>query len=451
VTGKIVRPSGLTALAVLNFIFGGFQSIGVLFALLSTACTVTVNGVARAPSSGGGMLSIGLNLAGAAALFVAGAGFLNVDRRAGRWAANAYVACAVAGILVRFLLPGAAGSSGVFSVISLIYPLLLVLYTNIVFRDLWRLPRKSARDRTTSGETGSGRRIPHVLLIANASIRQALRGASGVLFILSVWAAGLLAAQILFWPVTLLQAQARPGTVLSAREVLEQLNTFLLPLLSRLLAAAPGHASETWAEYLLVGRPGFLSLLFLVYSFLTPVIVAFVGSSQIASDTRNKGLRFLLLRTTRRDIFFGKLLGSAAVAAMALLALILAAIAHLQLRIAVYSLGPVIVWGLWGAAAFAILAFPYVSLSLAFSGIIDSGAGAFFSCMGAMVGIPVLGLALARLWQPLGAIAYVMPYRVALLLFSKSPGIVALSALALAGYAAAYAALGYFLFRRRDL
>ncbi len=451
-TEKTIRPSGLTALAVLNFVLGGFQSLGVLFALLSSSCTVTVNGAAAQPAGAGGLIFHAIDLLCAAALFTAGAGFIKVNRAAGRWGANAYVALAIAGILGRLLWPEFSGSSGIFSVLSLIYPLLLALYTNVVFRDLWRAPRAAAASDRNVERPAKKRRVPHILLIAQASIRQALRGASGVLFTLAVWGAGLAAAQILFLPVSFLQTQAASqGAILTAREVLEKLDALLLPMLSGLLAAAPGAASESWAEYLLIRRPGFLSLLFLIYSFITPAIVAFIGSSQIASDTRNKGLRFLLLRTTRRDIFFGKLMGSAIAAAVVLFVLVLATVAHLQLRIAVYDIGPVLLWALWGTAAFALIALPYIALSLAFSGLIDSAAGAFFSCAGVMAGIPALAAALARLWKPLGAIAYVMPYRVALLLFNPAQGIVALAALAIAGYAAVYAALGYIVFRRRDL
>jgi hypothetical protein len=446
-----MRPSGLTALAILNFVFGGFQSIGVLVSLASLGCTVTANGtVVRAAPTAAALIFIGLDLLAAASLFVAGAGFIRVHRHVGRWAANAYVLFAAAAIIGRLLpFAGGQGSPALFAVLSLFYPLLVALYANVVFRDLWRSPKKAAVPLPAGTR---GREVPHVLLIAQSSIRQVLRSASGVLFILGVWGAGLLAAQILFVPVSLIQAQAvAQGAQMSLGDIMRSLNAFLLPLLTQLLAAAPGGATEGWPEYLLLERPGFLSLLFLIFSFVVPAIVAFIGSGRISSDTRSKGLRFLLLRTTRGELFSGKLMGSMIVAAMALLALVLGTVAHLQLRIALYDLTPVVLWGLWGLAAFVILAFPYMSLSLAFSGMIDSPVGAFFSTVGVMAGIPALGIALTRVWAPLGYIAYAVPYRVALLLFHKSPLIVGIAALAVVGYGCIYAVLGYLVFKRRDL
>ncbi len=453
-TEKTIRPTGLTALAIINFILGGFQVLGVLIALLSSSCTVTVNGAVRQAPAVGSIVFAGADLLCAVALFVSGAGFITVNRVTGRWGANAYVVLAAAGIACRLIFPEFSGSSGGFSVLSLIYPLMLVLYTNVVFRDLWRGARAgaAAAGAAASGSPAGTRRIPHILLIGQASVRQALRGASGVIFTLVVWSAGLAAAQILFLPVSFLQSQAAAqGAIMSAGEIMERLNTLLLPMLSGLLKSAPGSGTEEWAQYLLVERPGLLSLLFLIYSFLTPAIVAFIGSSQISSDTRNKGLRFLLLRTTRRDIFFGKLAGSFLAAAIVLIVLVMATVAQLQARIAVYDFGPVLLWGLWGTAAFALIALPYIALSISFSGLIDSAAGAFFSCAGVMAGIPILAGALARLWEPLSWISYLMPYRVAFLLFHQSAGLKAAGAAALAGYAAVYAALGYLVFRRRDL
>jgi hypothetical protein len=449
-TERSVRPSGITALAVLNFIFGGFQSLNVLISLLSMGCTVTVNGVAQPRAPGTSFLFTAIDLAGAAALFIAGAAFMRVDRR-GRWAANAYVLCAAAGVALRLILPmWGGGPPGFFSVMSLIYPLLVAVYANVVFRDLWRLPGVPGRAKK-AGAAPKRKPIPHVILIAQASIRQALRGASGVLFILAAWGVGLLTAQILFWAASLFQMRAPQGVEPSLGLVLERINAFILPLINQLLSLAPGSAVEGWAEYLLFDRPGFLSLLFLIYGFVTPAIVSFIGSSQISSDTRFKGLRFLLLRTTRRDIYFGKLLGSSLVAALVLLVLVIATLAHVQLRVGVYELAPVMLWGLWGILAFAVISFPYVSLSLGFSGVINSGVGAFFSSIGALIGVPVLAFSLSKLWQPLGYISYLLPYRAALLMFHKSPAIVALAVLVLAGYGTAYAMAGYFIFRRRDL
>ena len=87
------RPGGLTALAVLNFVFGGFGVLAVLgaAALLGAANELTEGAVADGMGMGIGMFQFLLMALSAALLIVSGVGYIGQKRVMGRMMGNFYV------------------------------------------------------------------------------------------------------------------------------------------------------------------------------------------------------------------------------------------------------------------------------------------------------------------------------------------------------------------------
>jgi ABC-type transport system involved in multi-copper enzyme maturation permease subunit len=479
---QTVRPSGLTVLAILNFIFGGIQALGVLFSVASLGCTVTVAGVEQHPNMTVHLLTMLLNVGIAAALITAGVGCIKVHRFAGRLMVNVYFLLVIVRQIIRFAAPE-AGSFTMFTIIGLLYPLLLFLFVNVVFRDLWveRIPAGPV-----PAERQQRRPLPHVLLIGFNSFRQTLRSSAGIVLALAVMFVGLFTAQLLLLPLELFKNQPLlAGNNPDQEQVITQLESMAVPLIERILGnvtneprpergglfspglgpgmlqpLSPDAEDETedgtysprqWAYFLMRQRPGFLSLLFLLFCLLLPSVIIFSGFNQISEDARNRGLRYLLMRTRRRDIFLGKYFGSMMTTVILLLLLFICILFYIHFKLDLYNPAAFISWGLRGFLSFVLISLPFIAIAIVYSGMIDSGIGSLGATLGTMVLIPLLFLALKRVWPPLVGLQYILPYKLSFYLFHPTWWTTVLAGMAMAGYTALYLALGNLYFQKRDL
>jgi hypothetical protein len=141
------RPGGLTALAVLNFVFGGLGLLGLLalFALMKgveTAASAAAEGgdaagaeVVNAVSTSAGpiYLALGLGLLSTILLIVAGIGYLGQKRFMGRTLGTVYALLAIGGSVVSLVL--LKQGFGLSTIIGLVYPVLTLILLNTTFKD----------------------------------------------------------------------------------------------------------------------------------------------------------------------------------------------------------------------------------------------------------------------------------------------------------------------------
>jgi hypothetical protein len=130
------RPGGLTALAVLNFVFGGLNALGVLgmLTLLGLANAASGGDVTRA---GGPIITLVyvaiLILAVNAFLLIAsGVGYLKQNRVWGKVLGTVYGLLGIVGAIVGYL---GTKQFGIQSIVGLIYPVLTLVLLNTVFKD----------------------------------------------------------------------------------------------------------------------------------------------------------------------------------------------------------------------------------------------------------------------------------------------------------------------------
>jgi hypothetical protein len=128
------RPGGLTALAVLNFVFAGLGTIGLLafFALLSVA-----EGAAAAAevkvSTGLLWALILLGFVRMGLLITAGVGYLKQKRFLGRTLGNTWAVLALADTGMGLAIVKTGFSVG--TLIGLVYPVLTLILLNTTFKD----------------------------------------------------------------------------------------------------------------------------------------------------------------------------------------------------------------------------------------------------------------------------------------------------------------------------
>lgn len=142
------RPGGLTALAVLNFVFAGLSLLGVLGLIVVVAMADRLKSIGHDPQDRAALeavehMSMGLwallvaSAAVATALLItSGIGYLKM-RRWGRRIGNV---CALLTISVSLaevvVIPSELGGGfNIGTIINLVYPLLSLYFLNVTFKD----------------------------------------------------------------------------------------------------------------------------------------------------------------------------------------------------------------------------------------------------------------------------------------------------------------------------
>ncbi len=135
---------------------------------------------------------------------------------------------------------------------------------------------------------------------------------------------------------------------------------------------------SAWTSYLLETRPALLSAIFLVLLFGMPFAISFLAFNQVTGDIQSHGLRYLLLRTERGNIYFGRFLGTAAFSTAVMAILIGTITLYLGLRVRIYTTGALTAWALRGflALSFLIALHSGVLDHLSVGGLAVPGTGA---------------------------------------------------------------------------
>jgi hypothetical protein len=127
------RPGGLTALAVLNVVFGGLGALTILglVAILGAADQETKDEIAKEiPNQGLLWITILLGVVNVALMITAGVGYLGM-KRWGRTLGNVYGILALIGTSLGVVVAG----FDIGTVIGLVYPILTLALINTTFKD----------------------------------------------------------------------------------------------------------------------------------------------------------------------------------------------------------------------------------------------------------------------------------------------------------------------------
>lgn len=134
------RPGGLTALAVLNFVFGGLKALGVtvILGLLAAAKSAGADIGAATQEAGVSVGILYLQLALAVAicivLITSGVGYIKQKRFLGRTLGNIYAVMSITTTVIDIVAVPGAGV-GLSTIIFLVYPLVTLFLLNTTFKD----------------------------------------------------------------------------------------------------------------------------------------------------------------------------------------------------------------------------------------------------------------------------------------------------------------------------
>jgi hypothetical protein len=142
------RPGGLTALAVINFVWGGFGCIGVFAMMAAIALikggtnvlnevaandeSISVTTVAE-PGLTAMYVSLILAVVTAALLIVSGIGYLGLKKTMGFKMGNLYGIISILSSI--FSIMAASQGFGIMSIIGFIYPAVTLLLLNTTFKE----------------------------------------------------------------------------------------------------------------------------------------------------------------------------------------------------------------------------------------------------------------------------------------------------------------------------
>ncbi|NIP27108.1 MAG: hypothetical protein GWN67_28940 [Phycisphaerae bacterium] len=208
---------------------------------------------------------------------------------------------------------------------------------------------------------------------------------------------------------------------------------------------------DTWSTFLLEKRPALLSAIFLLLLFGMPFVISFLGYNQVSGDIQSHGLRYLLLRTERSNIYFGRFLGTV-IFSTAVMAIIVVTITfYLGMKTRIYPAGALTLWALHGFLAMSILMVPYIAVCSLISASVDSPFLSLILAKVVIAGVLIMGLVGRLAWKPAKYVLYALPWGWQSNLLHFDMVRCLLAALGCFVYAGFILFLGYYHFERRDL
>ena len=192
--------------------------------------------------------------------------------------------------------------------------------------------------------------------------------------------------------------------------------------------------------------------MFLILLAFVPFVMGFGGFNQLSGDIASRGLRYLLLRTSRLNIVISRFLGTLMFSAVTSLFTVATVVTYLAVRYDIYPIGELAGWGLYCWAALNVFSLPYLGLCTWISASIASPFGALALSQVAIyvpiVTLKFLGMNRAFDFDWLDRLT---PWGWRTDLLHPDWGTVGLSAAVLLGFTALFAFLGTRHFLKRDL
>jgi ABC-type transport system involved in multi-copper enzyme maturation permease subunit len=296
-------------------------------------------------------------------------------------------------------------------------------------------------------------RSPHLQLIAKHSVRHSLRGGAGLIAILATLGLGLILASIVLSPLEQVDQQLARHSEIdseSAKEARAKADQEIIKIADKAVGWVMD-ASPAQEEYLTTDKPALVSAVLTLLMIFGPLFACLAGFNQTSGDIGSKGLRYLLIRTERENIFLGRFIGTTIMMAVvyALLFVILAI--YLAVKVSVHPTGDMMLWLAGGYLRILMFSVPYIALCAWISSSFDSPFGSLVLSLLFAYVLPIIVIFAKNASQYAGYLDYLVPWGYKWWLFSEQPAMVAAGVAVMAAFSAGLIWVGNYLFQRRDL
>lgn len=306
----------------------------------------------------------------------------------------------------------------------------------------------------------------HIRLIAFYYAKNLIRGGMGIMFTLTALLVGLLIGWAFITPVEEIHKHANrlqreqiqkhfpdggPPEGVQIPDV--QKEDVVKEVTDRIGVPVAKWATgdEELAGFLMQRRPALVSAILVVLLFCLPFLICLGSFNQLSGDIQYKGLRYLLLRTERANLFLGRFIGTSVFTLAVLGIVLLVLFLYLALKADFYPAGDVFLWLLQGYLALALFALPYIALCSWVSAAMDGPFLSLVICE--LIAIfPIIFVAIARgIDEKMHMIGWVMPWPFKYTLLHPNPVHVLLAAGDMLLFTGLFLFLGLRHFQKRDL
>jgi len=212
-------------------------------------------------------------------------------------------------------------------------------------------------------------RKPHLRLIAGHSVRHGIRGGAGLVSLFLTLVLGLVLASVVIAPLE--QTEKLAASRGDSAEVTARVNAEVITITRKAIDWAVSPSSDQ-LDYLTRDHPAVVSAILVLLFLVTPLLACLGGFNQTSGDIASKGLRFLLIRTERANIFVGRFIGTFLFAAVTFAGLFIILGLYMALRVHVHPPGEMMLWLAQGYLRLVVFSLPYIALCAWVSCAIDS-------------------------------------------------------------------------------
>lgn len=288
----------------------------------------------------------------------------------------------------------------------------------------------------------------HLKLIASSHVRNSLRNGAGVIFLVLTMLVGLVLATIAVLPVEQFSKLSREAGMGDSAELL--FNRAVAEWGPKVLSTFVG-ATDEQSYYFLATKPALVSMfLILLFAFL-PFLAFLSGFNQTAGDIGSRGLRYLLLRTERANVFLGRLIGTYLFTLVVITVIITVVALYLVIKVKFYSAGDVLGWALRGWLAAALFVMPWIALSSWISASIPIPFLSLLVAEGGLVFWVVLVAIMRGKAEALGYASYATPWGYKWWLLDPSAGKMLGGFAIMLVFTGVFSFLGLRTFHHRDV
>jgi len=302
-------------------------------------------------------------------------------------------------------------------------------------------------------------RQAHLKLIAGHSVRHGVRGGAGLVSILLTMVVGLILANIAIWPLdavnkTIDKTVERAGDRISDAERVaahEEVNREVVRVTGKAIDWLI-EPSQDQLDYLTKDKPAFVSAILVLLFLATPLFSCLGGFNQTSGDIATRGLRFLLIRTERPNIFIGRFIGTYLFAALVNLLLFAVLAAYLAAKVKVHPSGDMVLWMLQGYLRLMLFSLPYIAICAWVSCAIESSFGSLVIALMLTYLLPIFIGRGEAIEEKVGYLQFLTPWGFKYwLLQPATSGYFWGGVLAMLGFTAVFLVLGLRYFEKRDL